>query len=179
MTKRQFTVLVFRLFAVFLSLQLLSTIGEFIRTFGSLIGMSWFFISGLLLNVVLPGWVIWLLWSRAEWLMQRIFSSPSLESDSLSTFSQVDSRETDNQKTNANLGSWREVAPKENQLHNEPLNIQGVEVTALTVLGAYLFMSAIPSAVLEILEEIRFLLRGPQTLLAPTPSNPFTRLLST
>lgn len=83
MTKRQFVVLAFRLYALYLVFNLLTSIGSYMsvirfdRAVGGANLVEWIGLVGLSILGFL--FVIWLFWAKSEWLMERILAVPVLQ----------------------------------------------------------------------------------------------------
>src|SRR5271169_5650375 len=82
MTKRQFVVLAFRLFALYLVFNLLTSLGYFFGSFrliGFGGGVSDILAPTFALCIIL--FLISLLWRKSEWVMQKVFAIPILSDE--------------------------------------------------------------------------------------------------
>jgi len=79
MTKTQFVVLVFRLFALYLVFSLISSVGTFYQIIVRSQGATGWLATAIGICIFLAA--ISLLWIKSEWLMQKVFAIPSLSDD--------------------------------------------------------------------------------------------------
>ncbi|HEX5316057.1 MAG TPA: hypothetical protein VFX22_05345 [Candidatus Kapabacteria bacterium] len=82
MTKRQFVVLAFRLFALYFAFSLITNLGYFFQ----MLQLQSEFVGGALtaaFGVAILLFALSLLWRKSEWLMQRVFAIPLLSDDVL------------------------------------------------------------------------------------------------
>src|ERR1051325_11057496 len=83
MSKRQFFVIAFRVIAIYLFLSLIGNLSSYlvtVRRTAYLDSTTTIFAIGVVgLSIVGFLFVVWLLWKKSEWLMERILAVPILQ----------------------------------------------------------------------------------------------------
>jgi hypothetical protein len=146
MTKRQFVVIAFRLFALYLGFVLISSIGflfNSLRFPGFNGGISEILAPSFAICITL--FLISLLWRKSEWLMQKVFAIPILSDQTLDA-------DPDVQKTEAHENDRNpdNEAPLMMDYYETPISIESIELVAFSLLGLWAAMSSIPALVKEI-----------------------------
>ncbi len=132
MTKRQFTVLAFRLFALYFSFNFIERLGSFIsasRMEGS---------TGLILSLFVFAAVLFfvsLLWRKSEWLMKKIFAVPSLQ-DKAPEISEGE----------VTVETKVEII----EYYETPLSAESIELVAFGLFGLHEVLNALPEITREL-----------------------------
>lgn len=138
MTKRQFVVLAFRLFALFLAFNVVTNIGYILSMardpFTSVI--SRIAAVGFALSVSLL--LIWLLWKRSEWLMEKVFAIPALSD------SESEAAEHDRSDAGVGPGQNFEGETRERDYYETPLSKESIELVAFSVVGLWAVFNRLP-----------------------------------
>ncbi|MFI5201125.1 MAG: hypothetical protein ACHQNE_01900 [Candidatus Kapaibacterium sp.] len=154
MTKRQFVVLVFRLFALYLLLNLISNLAYILRSSempGG--GIANFLIGGFAIFIALA--FISLLWKKSEWLMLKVFAIPALSEEPLA-------EGMENFQTMPTEATERVEAPYQEEnselmdYYETPLSIESIELVAFSVVGLWVAINALPS----LTRSIEMMMRG-------------------
>jgi hypothetical protein len=137
MTKRQFVVLAFRLFSVYLLFSILSQLGYFIN------GLTLVILNGgslgtmylaAAVSICFSLAVITFLWRKTEWLMERIFAIPSLAN--------LESPKNPDQVEHSvnNL-----VGLEKPDYYETPVSSESLQIVAFSLLGAWAVIYNLPT----------------------------------
>jgi hypothetical protein len=139
MTKRQFVVLAFRLFALYLVFNLVSNLG-YIFSIKSGLG------AGVLNYYLIPGVAIFaslafisLLWLKSEWLMQKIFAILVLSDDAKIVDDESNS-EGQVERASENIPEIIGIQ----DYYETPLTKESVEIVAISVVGLWATFNQLP-----------------------------------
>jgi hypothetical protein len=145
MTKRQFVVLVFRLFALFLLFHAITNFANLLRmtTLPGEETTGW-----LLAGFALFFWllVISVLWRKSEWLMEKVFAIPSLSDNTLLVKPAIE----DAPRSSSETPEVFEVQ----DYYETPVSLEGIQLIAFSVVGLWAVFDHIPS----LLKDLNFLL---------------------
>jgi hypothetical protein len=127
MTKRQFVVIAFRLFAIYLAINAIERAADTIRYFNSPIHDSVASdVIGLLFALAIEGWIFYILWSKTEWLMHKMFESRAF---------------TDPEPSEVIVEDTSEI---KDDYYEERVSTESVECTVVGLLGLWLSISYVP-----------------------------------
>jgi hypothetical protein len=145
MTKRQFVVLAFRLFALYLLFNLLSGLATIFKIASSPgAGVTLYLVAGFAIFIALA--FITLLWRKSEWLMQKVFAIPILSDAMLEggvAGTHVQSQEVTVVQTHI------QEAPEMMDYYETPISMESIQVVAFSVLGLWVAMDSLPTVVRE------------------------------
>jgi hypothetical protein len=144
MTKRQFVVLVFRLFALYLILNLLTTL-PYIFNLPHLPGegLAHFLLAGFTIFIAFA--LISLLWRNSEWLMQKVFAIPAL-ADDIKLVEEESVTEGQVEGLSERLPDVIEIQ----DYYETPLTKESVEVIAFSVVGLWATFTYLPHLLRDI-----------------------------
>ncbi len=143
MTKRQFVVLAFRLFALYLFVNLVPHIDLMASGSGRRVTIT------EMITICNYLYFMYLLWMKGEWLMEKVFAIPVL--------SDVDKEETQ-EVDSLQLQMTSEIVPRspDNEVsevmdyYEAPISMESIEILLLCVVGLWAAFTAIPNLVREI-----------------------------
>jgi hypothetical protein len=150
MTKRQFVVLAFRLFALYLLFNLITSIGSF---FNSMTGArsggssSGIWVGGFAICIIL--WLISLLWRKSEWLMQKVFAIPVLSDITPQEVDVVVQKRSDEASMVEAQNNSNEV-PEETDYFEAPITMEAIQLVAFSVIGLWVAFNAFPNLIREV-----------------------------
>ncbi len=147
MTKRQFVVLAFRLFALYLVFNLLSGLATIFKIASSPgAGITLYLVVGFAIFIALA--LITLLWRKSEWLMQKIFAIPAL-SDVMPENGQDVAQEPHNESTKGLAQSLDAETPAMMDYYETPISMESIQIVAFSVVGIWVAMDSLPTIVRE------------------------------
>jgi len=138
MTKRQFVVLVFRLFALYLLSNAIQNLAFVLRTVMTLNGG----VTGVLLalfSLFVVLFVISLIWRKSEWLMEKIFAVPAL-SDKVMEVKVVEGDQDELADSPLGIETF-EVQ----DYYETPISFESAQILAFSILGLWLAVTELPS----------------------------------
>ena len=141
MTKRQFVVLVFRLFALYLLFTLIPQIGFYINnfiTYGTR-GFSTTIYIEAAVGIGIDLAILTLLWNGSEWLMQKIFATPVL-SDNQTVIEKelpITSQSEDAKKYSVNVETTRAY-------YDSELSRKSIELILFSGIGLWTIFHQLP-----------------------------------
>jgi hypothetical protein len=138
MTKRQFVVLVFRLFALYLLSNAIQNVAFVLKMVTALNeGISGILFALFSLFVVL--FIISLIWRKSEWLMEKIFAVPAL-SDTM-----IEVKVVEEEQNVPTVGSIGSETFEVQDYYETPISFEGVQILAFSILGLWLVVTELPS----------------------------------
>gem|GEM_PF-7089021 len=143
MTKRQFVVLVFRLFALYLVFSLISSVGTFYQIIVRSQGATGWLATAIGICIFLAA--ISLLWIKSEWLMQKVFAIPSLSDDIKLV--------PDEPFTQGQIEGVSEKLPEVIEIqdyYEAPLTKESIEIVVFSAIGLYISLNALLGFLREI-----------------------------
>jgi hypothetical protein len=152
MTKRQFVVLVFRLFALYLLFNFITNLGYLIGFVSQSNDFELYLTPAFTIFATLA--LISFLWRRSEWLMEKIFAIPAL-SDKTIIVEPLPSSTDDVEKIS-------EDSPKSFEImdyYETPISKESLEIIAFSLIGAWAIFNYLPRF-LSWVEFIIELIRG-------------------
>jgi hypothetical protein len=148
MTKRQFVILAFRLFALYLVFNLLSNLSSILNpAFIPRGGITNFLIAGFAIFIALT--FISLLWRKSEWLMQKVFAIPVLSDVVPQEDHEVTQREPREVAEGFTEGHIEEASGMMDY-YETPISEEGIQLVAFSVVGLWAIFNILPSLVREI-----------------------------
>lgn len=135
MTKRQFVVLAFRLFAIYLLFNLIANIGYILSwtQTRSLYGANQTLaILSAVITFLIAFTIIYLIWRKSEWIMSRIFSTPVLSADA--SEEKIDDGRARNDLHSNLLSNYYEA----------PVSIQNITELAFSFIGILEVFNSLP-----------------------------------
>jgi hypothetical protein len=142
MTKRQFVVIAFRLFALYLGFTVVTNLGNILSLYLRSIAFERipeslaYFATGFTILGALA--VIALLWRRSEWIMEKIFRTASLTDPTTDISTEANDRVESAQSTV--------------NFYETQISMNGLEQLGLCLLGLFEAFNALPSVIRDIVE---------------------------
>ncbi len=147
MTKRQFVVLVFRLFALYLLFNIITSLGTLFQTASKVPGIAGFWVSAFMICVMV--FAISLLWRKSEWLMQKVFAIPVL-SDALRDNGQGVTQTLSSESAEVATQRLDEEAPEMIDYYETPISMESIQTLAFSVVGLWAALTALTTLLREI-----------------------------
>jgi hypothetical protein len=142
MTKRQFVVLAFRLFALYLLFNLVSQLGYLVDGLSMVLldggSMGTMYLAAAV-SICISLSVIALLWRKSEWLMQKIFAIPALSDKTIEVVPELDSTNEAEDTTEKPANSFEIMDYYETPISNESL-----ELIAISIIGIWAVLTYAP-----------------------------------
>jgi len=144
MTKRQFVVLAFRLFALYLVFNLITNLGYFLSMLQFERGFAGAALTAAF-GIAILLFALSFLWRKSEWLMQKVFAIPALSDEILLA---KDVPYPDEPKDSASKSIPEAIEMQD--YYETPLSKESVELVAFSVLGLWAVFSSLPRLLNEI-----------------------------
>ncbi len=137
MTKRQFVVLVFRLFALYLAFNLITSLGTIYQAVSKMPGALSFSAGAFTICIML--FAIALLWRKSEWLMFKVFAIPSLYDD-VRLVKDEPFIEGQVEGVSEKLPDVIEIQ----DYYETPISKESIEIVAFSAIGLWMALSSLP-----------------------------------
>jgi uncharacterized membrane protein len=138
MTKRQFVVLAFRLFALYLVFNVITNLGYFLSMLQFEHGFAGAALTAAF-GIAILLFALSLLWRKSEWLMQKIFAIPSLSDDVL-LVEDKPFREGQVEGVSEHIPGVIEMQ----DYYETPVTKESIELIAFSVVGLWAAFSYLP-----------------------------------
>jgi hypothetical protein len=147
MTKRQFVVLAFRLFALYLIINLVPHIDTMASGSGRRVTIT------EVVTICNYLYFIYLLWMKGEWLMEKVFAIPVLSDVSTEETQEADPMQP---QMTAEIVPRNpdDEAPEIMDYYEAPISMESIEILLLCLVGLWTAFAAIPNVVREINDAI-------------------------
>ncbi|HET6400768.1 MAG TPA: hypothetical protein VFH95_05145 [Candidatus Kapabacteria bacterium] len=144
MTKRQFVVLAFRLFALYLVFNVITNLGYFL----SMLQFEHDFAGAALtaaFGIAILLFALSLLWRKSEWLMEKVFAIPALSNDP-----EPESEDTGSVHDSTNSGAKSLMDRAEVDYYETPLSAESLQTVAFSLTGLWAIFNNLPHLVREL-----------------------------
>jgi hypothetical protein len=142
MTKRQFVVLAFRLFALYLLFNLISELGYLINGFsitltsGGSLGTMYLATA---VSICISLAVISFFWRKSEWLMEKIFAIPALSDKTMEVAPELELTDDAEDITERPANSFEIM-----DYYETPISIESLELIAFSIMGIWAVFTYTP-----------------------------------
>lgn len=143
MTKRQFVVLAFRLFALYLVFSLISNVSTFYQIILRSQGTIGYLAIAIAICIFLAA--ISLLWTKSEWLMQKVFAIPSL-SDDIKLVPEEPFNQDQVEGVSEKLPDVIEIQ----DYYETPLSKESLEIVVFSAIGLFVSLNTLLGFIREI-----------------------------
>ena len=149
MTKRQFVVIAFRLFALYLLFNLISNVGYLFN--------STLFHESRTTSIIISSFatcaalfLISLLWRKSDWLMQKVFAIPILSD--VTPENDIIKNEPSQKLNEVAINNESDIIeePIIMDYYETPISIESIELVAFSLLGLWAIIISIPTLVKEV-----------------------------